>query len=203
MPAPTNPNSALNANQQLFIVEYLRDMNGTQAAIRAGYSPAGAPQQAQLLLANPHIQQAVAAAAAERVKNCEIHADLVLRELLALATVDLAAAYDEDGCLKRIHDIPPGVRKAIAGVEVLEEFADEPDLTTGRRQRKLIGHTRKVKFWDRTKALEMLGRYLALFKDKLDLSVSGELVDRIAAARQREQLVSPSAQHREALDLVH
>lgn len=187
---------ALNARQQLFVAEYLRDLNATQAAIRAGYGVQEASSRGYELVRNNEVQVQIAAAAAERVKTCEVHADLVLRELLALATVDLAAAFDEDGSLKRIHDIPPQVRKAIAGVDVFEEFEGKgPD-------RRLIGHTRKLKFWDRTKALEMLGRYLALFKDKLDLTVSGDLVERISRAR-RDGAPPPATSDEQHADLVH
>ncbi len=53
-------NEALNPRQDRFVDEYLLDGNGTQAAIKAGFSPATAAQQASRLLRNVKVQQAIA-----------------------------------------------------------------------------------------------------------------------------------------------
>ncbi len=52
-------NEALNPRQDRFVDEYLLDGNGTQAAIKAGFSPATAAQQASRLLRNVKVQQAI------------------------------------------------------------------------------------------------------------------------------------------------
>lgn len=52
---------ALTPKQERFVEEYLVDLNGTQAAIRAGYSPKTANEQASAMLAKPSIQEAVQA----------------------------------------------------------------------------------------------------------------------------------------------
>lgn len=148
---------ALTARQELFCLEYLKDLNATQAAIRAGYARDSAHVEGSRLLANDKVQVQIGEAAAARLEKVEVSAALVLRELLALATVDTSAAYDEDGNLKNIHDIPLVVRKAIAGVETQQSPSG---MTT----------VKKLKFWDRTKALEMLGRHIQLFKDTLALT---------------------------------
>lgn len=49
-------NSLLTPKQQQFCLEYLKDFNGTQAAIRAGYSKKTANEQAARMLANVSIQ---------------------------------------------------------------------------------------------------------------------------------------------------
>ncbi len=53
-------NEALNPRQDQFVDEYLLDGNGTQAAIKAGYSSDTAAQQASRLLRNVKVQQAIA-----------------------------------------------------------------------------------------------------------------------------------------------
>lgn len=171
--------SNLNARQQLFVIEFMKDLNATQAAIRAGYSAHTANEMGAENLAKPSIRLAIAEAVANRKERIQVDADFVLRELVALASVDLAAAYDENGNLKDIHDIPIEVRKAIAGVEVFEEYQG-----TGA-EREYIGQTKKLKLWDRPKALEMLGRHLALFNDKLQISGSVTIESRLAAGRRR------------------
>jgi phage terminase small subunit len=49
----------LNAKQSQFISEYLIDLNATQAAIRAGYSPKTAYSQGERLLRNVEIKTAI------------------------------------------------------------------------------------------------------------------------------------------------
>ncbi|WP_046970319.1 terminase small subunit [Dyella japonica] len=72
----------------LFVLEYLKDMNGRQAAIRAGYSPISARQTASDLLATPEIQQKVAEAMAARSEATGIEGQMVLDRFWAIATAD-------------------------------------------------------------------------------------------------------------------
>jgi phage terminase small subunit len=72
--------AGLTPKQAAFVCEYLIDLNGTQAAIRAGYSAKTANEQAARLLAKVNIAQAVAEAQAERAAKCDIDAAWVLRE---------------------------------------------------------------------------------------------------------------------------
>lgn len=153
--------SKLTARQERFCREYIIDLNGTQAAIRAGYSEKGAEVQASQLLRNIKVKHRVNELQGKVEKKLEITAEFILGELYKLATVDLSKAYDENGNLKQIHDIPEEVRKAISGVETYYERAgtDEegnPDRCTVKR----------LKFWDKTKALDMLARHKNLFKDE-------------------------------------
>jgi phage terminase small subunit len=71
-----------------FVSEYLIDLNGRQAAIRAGYSPDTARQIASELLAKPEIQKAVDAKQAELLKGLGVTTELVLSRLQAIATAD-------------------------------------------------------------------------------------------------------------------
>lgn len=73
---------------ELFVKEYLVDLNGAQAAIRVGYSPAAARQTASELLARPEIQQAVQAEMDKRAERTGISADKVLERIWAIATAD-------------------------------------------------------------------------------------------------------------------
>ena len=76
--------------QALFVKEYLVDLNGRQAAIRAGYSPDTARVKASQLLALDEVKAAVAEAMAAREKRTEITADKVLQRWWAIATADPA-----------------------------------------------------------------------------------------------------------------
>lgn len=163
----------LTPQQARFVAEYLVDLNATQAAIRAGYSENTAESQGSRLLSVAKVRAAVDAAMQRRSQRVEVKADDVLRELMRLAFVDLGKAYREDGTLLPIHEIPEDVRRAMAGLEVdeiWEGFGED------RRQ---VGVTRKVKFIDKARALELLGKNLKLFTDKVEHSggVSVAVID--------------------------
>lgn len=76
---------AMTAKQKAFVEEYLVDLNATQAAIRAGYSPATANVIGPENLSKPCIQAAVAEAKRKRSERTEISADFVLKELYGIA----------------------------------------------------------------------------------------------------------------------
>lgn len=78
----------LTAKQQRFVEEYLLDLNGKQAAIRAGYSRKTAEVQASRLLSNAKVAAAIAAAQAARSERTEITADMVLQHWWGIATAD-------------------------------------------------------------------------------------------------------------------
>lgn len=143
----------------MFVREYLIDLNATQAAIRAGFGAKTARQAGARLLSRVDVQALVNEAKTQRADKIEVTADIVLAELLKIARVDLSQLYDERGNMKNIHDIPEDVRRAMAGIEVDE-------LWEGRGEdRAQVGVTRKVKLWDKPRALELLGKHLKLFTD--------------------------------------
>lgn len=142
-----------------FVREYLVDMNATQAARRAGYAQKSARQAGARLMSDAAIMTEIQNASAARAERVIVTADEVLRKLLHIADVDLADLYDEHGNLKNIHDIPEATRRAMAGIEVDE-------LWEGRGEdRTQVGVTRKVKLWDKPRALELLGKHLKLFTE--------------------------------------
>lgn len=78
----------LTPKQAAFVREYLVDLNATQAAIRAGYSPRTARAQGHRLLTDADIAAAIEAAQAERAERLQLTADDVLKGLYAEATYD-------------------------------------------------------------------------------------------------------------------
>ncbi|MGY5941553.1 terminase small subunit [Stenotrophomonas forensis] len=73
--------SALSPKQQRFVLEYLMDQNGTQAAIRAGYSESTARQQGSRLLTDPRVLAAVRAGQQKVAKKAEVTVDSLMAEL--------------------------------------------------------------------------------------------------------------------------
>ena len=71
-----------------FVDEYMLDLNGTQAAIRAGYSQKTAKQQASQMLEKPEVQQLLQQRLDDRAKRTGIMQDAVLQRLWAIATAN-------------------------------------------------------------------------------------------------------------------
>lgn len=78
----------LTAKQRLFVAEYLKDFNGYQAAVRAGYGQKGAAAQAARLLINVNVQNAISDALKRREERTEITSDMVLKRWWQIATAD-------------------------------------------------------------------------------------------------------------------
>lgn len=162
--ANTRQPQDLNPKQKQFILEYLIDHNATQAAIRAGYSKHTAKEQGYRLLTNIHVQPAIEEAIKRQEVRTEITADRILKEIFRIASVDLRQAFDENGELKNIHDIPEDVARAISGIDVDELWEGSG------RDRTQIGVTKKIRFNDKTRALELLGKYLKLFIEQKEIT---------------------------------
>lgn len=157
-------------DQQIrFCQEYIIDLNGKQAAIRAGYSPLSAEVQASQLLSQTKVRAYVQELFDDRACRTMTTADKVIAELYHLINFDPHDYYDERGALKSIHDIPKDARRVIASIETREEYSDTPD------GRVLTGYVKKLKFWDKPKNLETLARHLKLLTDKVDVNVDGNI----------------------------
>ncbi len=148
----------LTDKQQKFVHEYLVDLNGTQAAIRAGYSKKTAAEAAYELLIKPHIKEAV-----EKLqKKTDFNIERCMLEYKRLATFDIRKAYNEDGSLKPIHELDDDTAAAICGIE-------SEDLYEGRGEdREKIGTLRKIKTVDKRAAIHDAMRHFGGFaKDAL------------------------------------
>jgi phage terminase small subunit len=71
----------LTARQRRFVTEYLIDLNGAQAALRAGYSPLAAKVAASQNLTKPNVQAALAEAIKTREQAAEVNQQWVLSKL--------------------------------------------------------------------------------------------------------------------------
>ena len=148
----------LTPKQLCFVDEYLVDLNATQAAIRAGYSKKTANEQGARLLAKASVQQAIAERIKARSERVQITQDTVLNELAKIALFDPRKLFDASGALLHPSQWSDESAGAVASLEILEEF----DGTGG--ERKLIGLTKKLKFWDKNSALEKAMKHLGLFE---------------------------------------
>lgn len=156
MTRDARPPADLGPRQERFVEEYLVDVNATQAAIRAGYSPRTAEAQGSRLLSNVKVQRVIAARMAERSKRTEIAADRVLFEIARLGFSDLRRLFHDDGRLKHPNEWDDDIAAAISSVEVVTR-----SLGNGE-----VEYVRKIKLWDKGKALEQICKHLGLFRDQ-------------------------------------
>ena len=149
----------MTKKQKRFIEEYLIDLNATQAAIRAGYSPDTAKSIGSENLTKPDIQARIARAMAERSRRTGVNADRVVMELAKIAFVNASEVINPETATIR-EDAAPEDTAAIQSVKV-KTFGED-------------GLEREIKMADKLKALELLGKHLGMFKDKVELSGSLE-----------------------------
>lgn len=154
---------ALNNKQKSFVREYLVDLNATQAAIRAKYSKKSAYSIGEENMRKPEIAKSIQAEMDKRGKRTEITADKVLQELAKLGFADIRNVFNENGQLLPVHMLPPEVAASISSIEVVTTRIPGSDPVE-------VEHTSKIKFWDKRGSLELLGKHLKLFTDKVELS---------------------------------
>ena len=89
--------SKLTAKQQMFVDEYLVDLNATRAAIRAGYSEKTAEFQASRLLKNVKIEKTLAIRMKARERRTAITHDKVLEDIERIKQDAMQLVPDKDG----------------------------------------------------------------------------------------------------------
>ncbi|HZW06307.1 MAG TPA: terminase small subunit, partial [Phycisphaerales bacterium] len=150
----------LTPKQARFVAEYLKDLNATQAAIRAGYSAATAEQQGSRLLRNAQVFAAVADGKAKQLAKADLSATRVLEEMRRVAFSNVQDLFDANGRLKGIHELTTEQAATIASLEVIVKNAEAGD-----------GHqdvVHKLKVWDKPRVLEMLGKHFGLLVERLE-----------------------------------
>ena len=149
----------LTRKQKRFVEEYLIDLNATQAAIRAGYSPDTANEQGAQNLAKLSIKNEIDKAIAERSKRTGVNADRIVRELAKIAFCNPADVFNFDSATVR-NDAEDDDLAVIQSVKVKEIPTQNGD-----------GVEREIKMADKTKALELLGKHLGIFIDKSKIEI--------------------------------
>lgn len=178
----------LTPKQEQFVREYLIDLNATQAAIRAGYSPKTAEKIGSENLKKPDVAEAIKAAMTERSAETGINATRVISEIAAMALYDPADIMidGEPGEEDALETIVNG--RVIYG---LRNPADIKRLPENMR-RAIVGWSWDrngnftVKLADKAKALDQLMRHLGEYRDRLEVSNLDNLAERLDRAKRLE-----------------
>jgi len=150
---------ALSAKQARFVDEYLVDLNATEAAKRAGYSERSAHVQGSRLLENASVSRAIRERQADRAERTEIDQDWVIDRLVRVT------------------------ERCMQAEPVMDKRGDQVETETpdGERAKAFMFDSKGA-----NGALQLLGRHLGMFNDKLDVNMSGDLSTRLQKARQRD-----------------
>ena len=155
--------------QKRFCEEYLVDLNATQAAIRAGYSPRSAGDVACKNLKKTDIRARIDRMLADQSVRTGVTADRVIRELAKVAFMKGTDVIDTE-----TGDVRDGAtdddRACIAAVKVKRVNGADFDSTE-----------REIRLCDKVKALELLGKHFGIFEDNINVDVNGavKIVDDI------------------------
>lgn len=156
----------MTPKQQAFVREYLIDLNATQAAIRAGYSAKTADRIGPELLGKTCVATAINAELEKRAARTKIDADYVLHRLAEIDRMDVLDIMGDDMSLKPVSEWPKVWRQYLSGFDVAEMFEGRGE------DREMVGILKKIKWPDKVKNLELLGKHVGVqaFKDRVEHS---------------------------------
>ena len=160
----------LTEKQQSFVEEYLKDLNATQAAIRAGYSKRTAYRQGADLLQKTSVADAIQKAKQKRIERNEIDADYVLKRLVEIDQLDVLDILDANlESFKPISEWPKAWRQSITGLDLKKMIQYGKDSEDDE-----VSILQKVKWPDKVKNLELLGKHVDVqaFKEKVDIEAT-------------------------------
>ncbi|EBZ4662823.1 terminase small subunit [Salmonella enterica subsp. enterica serovar Bovismorbificans] len=173
----------LTAMQEAYAQEYTKcPENQTQAAINAGFSPNTAAVKASVMMRDERIQKRIAELMEERNKRLRVSADYVLLRLVEIDQMDVIDILDDEGGLKPISQWPKVWRTSISAVDInrirMAMKDDEEDIESTLQ---------KIKWPDKVKNLELIGKHVDVnaFKERLEVSGTVTIADRMAKARRR------------------
>ena len=171
----------LTAMQEAYAQEYTKcPENQTQAAINAGFSPNTAAVKASVMMRDERIQKRIAELMEERNKRLRVSADYVLLRLVEIDQMDVIDILNDDGTLRPIREWPKIWRTTLSGFDLSSTIMnmDETSIET---------ILKKIKWPDKVKNLELIGKHVDVnaFKERLEVSGTVTIADRMAKARRR------------------
>jgi phage terminase small subunit len=161
--SPRRRNRRLSEKEKTFISEYLVDLNGSQAAIRAGYSRKSVAKMAYLILKRPRVIEAIAQAQAERLAVIDMRAEDVLTELSAVARGNVLDYMRIGPSGEPVVDFSGLDRTHAAALSeiTVEDFADS------RTASKRDGRRVKFRMHDKVAALDKLAKHFGLLRERV------------------------------------
>ncbi|HBA3815028.1 TPA: terminase small subunit [Escherichia coli] len=171
----------LTAMQESYCQSYIQTPeNQTQAAINAGFSHKTAHVKASIMMRDERIQKRIAELMEERNKRTRVSADYVLMRLVEIDQMDVLDILNDDGSLKPIREWPKIWRTTLSGFDLSSTIMN-------MNEDSIETILKKIKWPDKVKNLELIGKHVDVnaFKERLEVSGTVTIADRMAAARRR------------------
>ena len=170
MPEMSKKERELNPKEQAFIREYVKDFNGTKAATRAGYSAKTANEQGARLLAKVSIQNALSKMTEQFEEDAELKVKDLQRHLRKIieAKVTDFIHFNESGVsfVKNSDEFPPEVAGVLQSITVVENHSQDGNMTLRS----------SVKLHDKLKAIELYGKTIGAFLDRVEHLGNGPVI---------------------------
>ncbi|HHG1728937.1 TPA: terminase small subunit [Enterobacter cloacae] len=171
----------LTAMQEAYCQSYIKTPeNQSQAAIDAGFSPNTAAVKASVMMRDERIRKRIAELMEERNKRNRVSADYVLMRLVEIDQMDVLDILNDDGSLKPIREWPKIWRTTLSGFDLSSTIMN-------MNEDSIETILKKIKWPDKVKNLELIGKHVDVnaFKERLEVSGTVTIADRMAAARRR------------------
>lgn len=149
----------ISDKEEKFIEKYVETLNGSESYLYAypKTKPSAAKTSGSRMLSREHVKVEIEKRVAKRTAKNEITADRILQELAKIAFSNVGDLFDpKTNAMKNIGDVDSATLSAVSGISIEEN---------GYGKRK-EGTTKKVRMYDKIRALEKLGHYVGLFKEK-------------------------------------
>ncbi|EON5964078.1 terminase small subunit [Escherichia coli] len=171
----------LTAMQEAYCQSYIKiPENQPQAAIDAGFSPNTAAVKASVMMRDERIQKRIAELMEERNKRMRVSADYVLMRLVEIDQMDVLDILNDVGSLKPIREWPKIWRTTLSGFDLSSTIMN-------MNEDSIETILKKIKWPDKVKNLELIGKHVDVnaFKERLEVSGTVTIADRMAKARDR------------------
>lgn len=171
----------LTAKVESYCQEYIKcPENQTQAAINAGYSHKTAAKFASQNMRDERVKKRIAELMEERNKRNRVSADYVLLRLVEIDQMDVVDILNDDGSIKPIREWPKIWRTTLSGFDLSSSIMN-------MNEDSIETILKKIKWPDKVKNLELIGKHVDVmaFKERLEVSGTVTIADRMAAARRR------------------
>ena len=179
-----------NPNVKLFCANYLNCRDIRQASYETGISF----EEGNRIYKNKHVQRAISKVTESLYIKHNIDPSSLVKKVQEVADVDMIEFQNPDGSYKNnLNDVSPETRRAVKSFTVKNLYGEDMN-----GMQTVVGQMIKVEFWDKLKAVEMVGREVSLFKEtkKIEHDVTSNMAEVLLASRERAE--EEARLHREA-----
>jgi phage terminase small subunit len=164
----------LNPRQKAFCREYVKDYNGMQSAIRAGYSAKTAKSIASTLLTKINLQNYIADLEKQFQNKVFISKEKILKELalIGFSSIDEHMAVGEDGFVraKSFEEMPAGAVRAVKKIKEKRVIKSCQGTKDNPSKDVILDSTFEFELYDKPTALVNMGKELGMFRDRQELT---------------------------------